>query len=136
MTAAVLVSLFVAAGIAGWFFRPRHDAYLSDRLPDLARWQQLYSPSELSAVMDVLDTLRLAFLLGESDVYRLLPHDRLLDLYCAAYPHGGADAMEFEELFLMLSRRHHVPDDELDRLQSLTVDDIIRLCLSHANNGT
>lgn len=136
MPAAILLTLLVAAGLAGWFLRPRPGAYLSGRLPDSTRWQLLYSPSELPVVMEALDTIRVAFLLRESDIYRLLPTDRLFYLYRATYPHGGADAMEFEELFLMLSHRHHVPEVEMERLERPTVADILRLCLSHANKGT
>jgi hypothetical protein len=66
--------------------------------------------------------------------WRLQPSDRLIDLYRAAYPRGGADTMEFEELSLELTRSFGVSEAELERLDIATVSDIIRLCISHAPN--
>lgn len=120
------------AGVVAWFLRPRRDALFRGRISDLSWWENLYSPSEMPTVMATLQTLRDAFLLRECDIYRLQPADRLIDLYRAIYPHGGADSMEFEELSLLLARGHGVLESEMTHLDKLTVSDVIGLCLSHA----
>ena len=134
MATTVLISLLAAAGMGCWLLLPRHNAFLRDRVPETLRWQQLYPASELPTVMAALQSIRDAFLLQDADIFRLLPNDPLNDLYRAAYPHGGADTMEFEHLSLALSRNFGIPETELERLDNPTVSDIIHVCISHTTN--
>jgi len=131
MATAILISLLAAAGLAIWLMRPRYDAFLRDRVPESLRWQLLYPASELPMVMAALQAIQDAFLLSDDDLFRLLPNDRLQDLYGATYPQGGADTMEFENLLIALSRGFGVPKTELEGLDDPTVSEIIHVCVFH-----
>jgi hypothetical protein len=132
MTAALLLAALTAAGVASWYYRPRHDAFLRGRRPDFEWWKRRYADRELPVVISALQAICDAFSLDESDIHRLQPSDRLRAIYRDAYPHGGADSMEFEHLFLALGRRFGVPETALDQLTDPAVSDIIEVCLCHA----
>ena len=83
---------------------------------------------EQTTVITVLGLIRDEFHLRRDDIYRLRPDDRLMAIYRAAYPRGGADAMEFEGLTWTLHDKFCIPQDELV-LPDPTVADIVRLCL-------
>jgi hypothetical protein len=79
--------------------------------------------------MEVLTTLATAFNLRPDDPFRLLPSDRLLDIYKAAYPKGGADSLEFEWLAEDLQEVYGVPERECSKLVHATVEQVIEMCL-------
>ena len=130
-----LIPLIVIAIITGrYFYRPSWE-YLRNREPDKMRWVGMYSPKDLPVVEDALDDIKNAFLLRNDDVFRLLPNDFLLDVYKSAYPHKGADTLEFENLALFL-RQKGITEKTLVELTNPTVGDIINLCLTHHSTGT
>lgn len=130
------IPLVVVAIIAygRYSYRPSWE-YLRNREPDKTRWVSIYSPKDLPVVEAALDDIKNAFLLRNDDVFRLLPNDFLLDVYKSAYPHKGADTLEFENLALFLQKKG-IPEKALAEVTNPTVGDIINLCLTHHSSGT
>lgn len=105
-------------------------AYLAGRPVHKERWKELYYAADLVAVMACLQTIREAYFLRREDVWRLLPSDHLLAIHGAAYPRGGAEALELESLARHLRKRFGIAEDAVLALKDPTVEDILRLCLA------
>lgn len=133
----LLIPLLIATIVAVTYGRYIHQPsweYLRNREPNRKPWIEMF-PSELMPVVeDALDDIRKAFLLREDDVFRLRPDDLLLDIYRSAYPRGGADTLEFNNLDNFLQKKG-IPEDFRSELTNPTVLDIINLCLTHSVNS-
>lgn len=133
-----IVSLVIVAiiGIAytRYTYRPSWE-FLRCRDTNKEQWSKRYSPSDLPVVFEALEDIVFSFLLREDDIYRLRPNDRLHDIYKSAYPHGGADSLEFENLASSLMEKG-VSEQILEELTNPTVGDIINLCLTNQSTRT
>jgi hypothetical protein len=134
MWVAGVTLALIAVGAAAYFYRPSY-RYLRHRQPNRQRWNAVYPPEVHPTVRAALKAICDAFLLRKDDAFRLQPDDRLLAIYQAAYPKGGADTMEFEHLCLSLTESFHVPETALERLRDPTVKDIINLCVESRSQG-
>ena len=97
----VLLGIAVLALVIVGIIRSRTEpswAYLRNRTPDPDLWRRHYPVVEQTTVITVLGLIRDEFHLRRDDIYRLRPDDRLMAIYRAAYPRGGADAMEFRNV--------------------------------------
>jgi hypothetical protein len=94
---------------------------------DRDRWSGEYPADQLPLVVDVLHLVCRVFLLSEDDVFRLRPDDRLLAIYKAAYPYGGADALELESLARELRESYGV--DLLAGQDPGSIREMINECL-------
>jgi hypothetical protein len=104
--------------------------YVMGREADPVRWGRLYSPEDLPTVEDALATVTSSFLLHPDDAARLLPDDRLLDIYRAAYPDPDApDALEFEILSRAMQSKMQSSEGEGPVLTSMTVKDVVETWL-------
>jgi len=126
-----IIGLSGATALA-WRMRTPSHAYLIARAPDLERWARLYPADQLPLVLHTLSVIRDSFLLRAMDVYHLEPEDLLRNIYAAAYPRKGPDALEFENLATALEEDFGVPQIVVAQgLWNASVSEVITWTIEH-----
>jgi hypothetical protein len=129
------VAISVVAALVYRFYRqvPPRRAFVRNRQSDVAIWEGLVGPAQLSRVESVLAATCEAFLLKRSDAWRLRPGDTLRAMYESSYPPklGLPDALEYEFLFRALHTEFGVPEASIRDLwaENPTLADMVALCL-------
>lgn len=127
--AAIVIVVGVIVIQAFWTCTPSY-AYLTGRTVDWSRWDHL-TAEEAEIAPAALRLICGAFLLRDSDMFRLRREDRLADVYTAAYPGSPmpqCDACEFETLVVDLERQFKVTEARLQEAWEFTVGDVLDLC--------
>jgi len=127
----IAVAALVCGVIVDHLFRTKHRPsrqHLLGREADQDRWVRLYQGEDLPVVQEALAAVASAFLLRADDVARLLPEDRLMDIYRAAYPDRDTpDALEFEMLWKDMKEALQASDGELGGLTQMTVREVVEM---------
>jgi hypothetical protein len=103
----ILALTVVIALLCALLYRPKRH-FLRERTPDRDTWTAMYGDERLPEVVEVLELVRRAFSLPKDNVFQLRPDDRLLEIYKAKYPYGGADELELEGLVAAVRQRYGV----------------------------
>ena len=132
--ALIAIALLSAVGL--YLLRTVHRPsrqYVMGRVADPDRWRRLYSPEDLPTVEDALGAVTSSFLLRPDDAARLLPDDKLMDIYRAAYPNPDApDTLEFETLSRTMQVKMQLSEREGAVVTSMTVNDVVETWLRDA----
>ena len=128
LIAGTLVAV-LALYMRGRVSRPSRQ-FVLDRTPDEALWARQYSEEDAAVVREARSAITDAFLLRGDDAGRLMPDDRLIDIYRAAYPDPEApDALEFETLWDHMRDELRLPESELRGLSDMTVGQVADIWL-------